>query len=193
MNRLLALFAVLLLAGCATPTVSRVDQGDQVVGERMVVKLDGPWNRFDNFGGYPVPTWTMEGFTVDRLQFFIGVKDGATLVPQSDAAREKHPLTFRKSMQPHEIVALFQTLLSGDGSTFTLDKLDPVTFLGGQGIRFQFSLVRRVDEVRLSGFGYVRVNGDELHAILYQAPRLGFYPRYQLQVDRMAQTAALRG
>ena len=193
MKRLLALFAVLLLAGCATPTVSRVEQGDQVVGERMVVKLDGPWNRFDNFGGYPVPTWTMEGFTVDRLQFFIGVKDGATLVPQSDAAREKRPLTFRKSMQPHEIVALFQTLLSGDGSTFTLDKLDPVTFLGGQGIRFQFSLVRRVDEVRLSGFGYVRVNGDELHAILYQAPRLGFYPRYQLQVDRMAQTAALRG
>ena len=193
MKRLLALFAVLLLAGCATPTVSRVEQGDQVVGERMVVKLDGPWNRFDNFGGYPVPTWTMEGFTVDRLQFFIGVKDGATLVPQSDAAREKRPLTFRKSMQPHEIVALFQTLLSGDGSTFTLDKLDPVTFLGGQGIRFQFSLVRRVDEVQLSGFGYVRVHGDELHAILYQAPRLGFYPRYQPQVDRMAQTAALRG
>ena len=123
MKRLLALFAVLLLAGCATPTVSRVEQGDQVVGERMVVKLDGPWNRFDNFGGYPVPTWTMEGFTVDRLQFFIGVKDGATLVPQSDAAREKRPLTFRKSMQPHEIVALFQTLLSGDSSTFTLDKL----------------------------------------------------------------------
>lgn len=193
MNRLLALLAVLLIGGCATPTVSKVEQGEQVVGERIVVKLDGPWNRFDNFGGFPVPTWTVEGVTVDRLQFFVGIKDGATLVPQSDAAREKRPLTFRKSMQPHEIVSLFQTMLTGDGSTFTLDKLDPVAFLGGQGIRFQYSLVRRVDEVRLSGFGYARVVGDQLHAIVYQAPRLGFYPRYQPQVDRMALTAGLRG
>lgn len=192
MKRLLWLFAVLLVAGCATPTVSKVEQGDQVVAERLAVKLDGPWNRFDGLGAFPVPTWTVEGVTVDRLQFFVGIKDGKTLVPQNDAAREKRPLTFRASMQPHEIVALFQTMLTADGSTFDLVKLDPVTFLGGPGFRFEYSLVRRVDEVRLSGFGYARVNNGELHAILYQAPRLGFYPRYQPQVERMAQTASLR-
>jgi hypothetical protein len=106
MNRLLALLVVLLLAGCAVPTVSKIEQGEQIVGGRIVVKLDGPWNRFDDFGGFPIPTWTVEGITVDRLQFFVAVKDGATLIPQSDAAREKRPLTFRKAMQPHEIVAL---------------------------------------------------------------------------------------
>lgn len=192
MKRLPWLFAVLLVAGCATPTVSRVEQGDQVVAERLAVKLDGPWNRFDGLGGFPVPTWTVEGVTVDRLQFFVGIKDGKSLVPQSDAAREKRPLTFRASMQPHEIVALFQTMLTADGSAFDLVKLDPVTFLGGPGFRFEYSLVRRVDEVRLSGFGYARVNNGELHAIVFQAPRLAFYPRYQPQVERMAQTASLR-
>jgi len=34
-----------------------------------------------------------------------------------------------------------------------------------------------VRKVRLSGFGYARVNNGELHAIDFQAPRLGFYPR----------------
>ena len=52
--------------------------------------------------------------------------------------------------------------------------------------------IPRVDEVRLSGFGYARANNGELHAVVFQAPRPGFYPRYQPQVDRMAQTASLR-
>lgn len=189
MRTLIALLAVLLIGGCAT--VTKVERGDQSV-DRLAVKLEGPWNRFEGIAGFPVPTWTMEGIWVDRLQFFVGVKDGAPLVPQSGPDAQKRPLTFRASMQPHEVVALFQTLLTRDGSTFTLDKLDPATFLGGPGMRFEFSVVRRVDEVRLSGFGYARVVNGELHAIVYQAPRLGFYPRHQPQVEKMAQTAMLK-
>lgn len=190
MKRLIAVAAVILVSGCAT--VSKVDQGDQLVSNRIAVKLDGPWNRFEGMAAFQVPTWTVEGITVDRLQFFVGVKDGSVLAPQSAADREKRPLNFRANMQPHEVVALFQTMLTADGSTFTLDKLEPVTFLGGPGYRFDFSLVRRIDEVRLSGVGYVRVGNGELNAILYQAPRLGFYPRYRPQVEKMAQTATLR-
>lgn len=190
MKRLLLLLAVLMIAGCAT--VSKVEQGDQVVADRLVVRLDGPWNKFENIAGFPVPTWTIEGITVDRLQFFVGIKDGDLLVPQSTAAAEKRPLTFRASMQPHEIAALFQSMLTADGSTFTLDRLDPANFLGGPGVRFDFSLVRRIDEVRLSGFCYARVVSGQLYAILYQAPRLGFYPRYQARVEQMARGAALR-
>lgn len=190
MKRLFLLLILLLVGGCAT--VAKVESGDQLVGDRLAVKLDGPWNRFEGMAGFPVPTWTVEGITVDRLQFFVGIKDGSPLVAQGSAAAEKRPLTFRTSMQPDEIVALFQTLLTGDGSSFTLEKADPVQFLGGPGIRFEFSLIRRVDEVRLSGFGYARTHQGALYAILYQAPRLGFYPRYQPQVEKMAQSAGLR-
>jgi hypothetical protein len=65
--------------------------------------------------------------------------------------------------------------------------------LGGPGMRFEFSVVRKVDDVRLSGFVYARIQNNELFAMLYQAPRLGFYPRLQPQVEKMAQTARLRG
>jgi|OpeIllAssembly_1097287.scaffolds.fasta_scaffold22448_3 hypothetical protein len=190
MKKLLLLLAVLLVAGCAT--VSKVEQGDQAVADRLSVNLEGPWNKFEGIAGFPVPTWTMEGIWVDRLQFYVGIKDGSPLVPDSGADGKKRPLTFQASMQPHEVVALFQTLLTRDGSTFTLEKLDPAPFLGGPGMRFEFSLVRKIDDVRLSGFVYARIQNNELFAMLYQAPRLGFYPRYQAQVEKMAQSARLR-
>lgn len=191
MKKLLLLFAVLLIGGCAT--VSKVEQGDQAVAERLAVNLQGPWNKFEGIAGFPVPTWTMEGIWVDRLQFYVGIKDGSPIVPDVGADSKRRPLTFQASMQPHEVVALFQTLLTRDGSTFTLVKLDPAPFLDGPGIRFEFSIVRKIDDVRLSGFVYARIHNGELFAMLYQAPRLGFYPRHQPQVDRMAQTARLRG
>jgi hypothetical protein len=191
MKRFVWFLALLLVSGCAT--VSKVDQGNQAIGDRLAVQLDGPWNRFEAMAAFPVPTWTVEGITVDRLQFFVGIKDGSPLIAQASSEKEKRPLTFRAGMQPDEIVALFQALLTADGSTFTLEKVDPAQFLGGTGVRFEFSLIRRVDEVRLSGFGYARIQQGELHAILYQAPRLGFYPRYKEQVEKMAQSASLRG
>lgn len=191
MKRFVWIIAMLLVSGCAT--VAKVDPGDQLVGNRLALQLDGPWNRFEGMAAFPVPTWTVEGITVDRLQFFVGIKDGSPLVPQTSADKEKRPLAFRAGMQPDEIVSLFQTMLTADGSAFTLEKVDPAPFLGGPGVRFEFSLIRRVDEVRLSGFGYAVVQQGELHAILYQAPRLGFYPRYRPQVEKMARTAVLRG
>ena len=190
MKKLLLLLAVLLVAGCAT--VSKVEQGDQAVADRLSVNLEGPWNKFEGIAGFPVPTWTMEGIWVDRLQFYVGIKDGRPLVPDSGADGKKRPLTFQAAMQPHEVVALFQTLLTRDGSTFTLEKLDPAPFLSGSGMRFEFSIVRKIDDVRLSGFVYARIQNNELFAMLYQAPRLGFYPRYQAQVEKMAQSARLR-
>lgn len=191
MKRLLLLLAGLVLAGCAT--VTKVDSGEQVIANRMVVKLDGPWNKFESFAAFPVPTWTVEGMTVDRLQFFVGIKDGQPLVRLTGEAASKRPLIFKSTMQPDEIAALFQSMLTVDGSSFTLSKLEPATFLGGPGFRFNFALVRRIDDVRLSGMVYARVVNGELMAILYQAPRLGFYPRYEAQVEKMAQSATLRG
>ena len=70
----------------------------------------------------------MEGVTVDRLQFFVGIKDGSTLPMPPSAEKDKRPLAFRASMQPDEIVALFQALLTADGSSFTLDKAAPAPF-----------------------------------------------------------------
>jgi len=187
-KRILIIAAAAVLAGCAA--MAKVEPGEQVVADRLVVDLDGPWNRFTR--GVDVPTWTVEGFTVDRLQFFVGVKDGKPIAERPHGAKEQRPLTFHASMQAHEIVALFEGLYTQDGSTFTLDRIEPVTFVGEPGFRYSYTLIRRGDDVRLSGVGYGAVRGGELTVINYSAPRLGFFPRYQAQIEKMALGARLR-
>jgi hypothetical protein len=189
-NRLLAFIVVLTLAGCAT--VEKVERGQQSVGDRLVVDLEGPWNRFANVGPAGTPTWTVDGFQVDRLQFFVGIKDGTDLAAVATGGKDQRPLVFNAQMQPHEIVALYETLLTRDGSTFKLERLEPVQFLNGPGFRFSYLLTRRTDDVRLAGMGYAAVRQTELFAIVYSAPRLGFFPRYEKQVEKMALTARLK-
>jgi hypothetical protein len=95
-------------------------------------------------------------------------------------------------MKAHEIVAMFEGLYTQDGSTFTLDKIEPVTFVGEAGFKYSYTLIRRADDVRLSGVGYGAVHDGELIVINYSAPRLGFFPRYQAQIDKMALGARLK-
>jgi hypothetical protein len=185
--------AALLLAACATmkpPAVVKVEPGQQSVSDKLELQLEGPWNRFTHTDKDAILTWTVEGFAVDRLQFFIAIKDGADIVKRD--AKEQSRLTFHSSMQPQEVVALFQGLLTARGSTFTLEKLEPITFLGEDGFRFRYSLKRRGDDVRLAGVGYGAIHQGELTVILYSAPRLGFFPRYEAQIEKMALSARLK-
>jgi hypothetical protein len=188
MKRVLIWVVSALVAGCAA--MAKVEPGQQVVADRLMVDLDGPWNRFNR--GVDVPTWTVEGFTVDRLQFFVGIKDGQPIAERPKGAKEQRPLTFHASMKAHEIVALFEGLYTQDGSTFTLDRIEPITFLAQPGFKFSYTLIRRGDDVKLSGIGYGAVQNAELTAIVYSAPRLGFFPRYQAPVEKMAMGARLK-
>jgi hypothetical protein len=192
MRRVLIVVVTALVAGCAA--MAKVEPGQQIVGDHLVVDLDGPWNKFNraSLAGLDVPTWTVEGFTVDRLQFFVGIKDGGPIADRPKGAKEQRPLTFHATMKAHEIVALFEGLYTQDGSTFTLDGIEPVTFVGGPGFKFRYTLIRRADDVKLSGVGYGAVQNGELTAIVYSAPRLGFFPRYQAQIEKMALGARLK-
>jgi hypothetical protein len=92
-------------------------------------------------------------------------------------------------MQGDEIVAMFEGMLTRDQSTFTLVKLEPVPFAAGKGVRFQYELMRKADNVPLAGLGYAVVDGGQLFALLYNAPRLAFFPRHEKDFERLAQSA----
>jgi hypothetical protein len=139
-----------------------------------------------------VPLWTNEGFTVDALQFYVGLKDGELIAPTPKEPKGQRDLAFKSGMQAAEIVALFQSLWTRDGSAFTLDKLEPAPFVGEQGFRFEYTLVRKLDEVRLQGVAWGAVRQGELFAITYAAPRLAFFPRYKAQVEAIAASARVR-
>jgi hypothetical protein len=193
-DRRLALFGsaalMLLIAGCAQ--MSQVASGEVVVGNRMAVNLDTPWNQFEQVMGDGVPTWTQQGVTVDALKFYVGLKDGALIAATPSEPKGTVPLSFKSTMQATEVVALFEQLYSRGGSTFTLERLVPQTFVDVPGFRFEFSSIRKSDDVRLRGMGWGAVRNGELFAITYTAPRLAFYPAGLPSATAIASSARLR-
>ena len=187
--RIIAALLAVALAGCAA--VAKMESGEQTIGERLVVHLDGAWNHVTAPGIGPAHLWTMEGLPIDQLRIYAGIKDGEA-VHQPDTSGNRKNFSFRSSMQPEDIVAMFEGMMTRDGSVFTLNKLEPMSFGGQKGFRFEFSLIRKVDSVQLSGVGFGTVAKSELYAMLYAAPQLGFFARHQRSVEQMARSAWLK-
>ncbi|MCB1995666.1 MAG: hypothetical protein H6933_04420 [Burkholderiaceae bacterium] len=189
-RRLVAAFVVLLAAGCAQ--VSHVQTGDVVLRERMTVTVDKAWNQFERGLGDDTPTWTQDGFTVDALRFYVGLADGELIAPTPSEPKGQQPLAFKSGMRPAQIVALYETYYSRGGSTFTLDKLSPDTFAGGEGFRFEFSSIRKYDEVTLRGIGWGAVRDGRLYVITYTAPRMSFFERHRGSAEAIARSARIK-
>jgi hypothetical protein len=190
-RRVLIACSLVWLAGCAQ--LSHVAAGDVTVKQRMVVTVDRPWNQFDRVAGDATPTWTQEGINVDTLRFHVGLKDGDLIAPTPSEPKGQKPLAFKATMQPNEVVALFEAYYSRGGSSFTLDKVTPATFIGQGGFMFEFSSVRKSDEVRLRGIGWGAVRNGELFVITYTAPRLAFFPRGVVSATAIAKSARVSG
>lgn len=188
---LVALLAV-FLAACAAK-LTKVETGEVVIKERLMVKTDSAWNQFDEGLVSKVPTWTKEGVTIDSLSFFVGIKDGEVLLPLASSDKGIAPPIFKATMQPEELVSLYQSVLTRDGSTFVVKRIEPADFLGGKGFRVEFVLTRKLDDVRLQGLAYGAVKAGQFHMISFVAPRLRFFDQYAPQAEAIAKSARLRG
>lgn len=191
MKKLLGIVAVAVLAGCAVPAV-KVGPGPTVVGERIMVSIDEAWNHLPGFSlRRPWTVWTADGVAIDELRFWAGLKEGESIAPAEGS--DRRPLGFKATMQPHELVALFASLHTRDGSTFTLERLEPADFVGVKGFRFRYALMRYHDDVKLAGVGWAAVRNGELYAMTFTAPRVGFFPRHEKRVEQIAKSARLKG
>lgn len=184
MNKWIPVVLSLFVAACGT--VRKVESGTHAVGERLAVNIDGSWNHVDFPGIKPAQMWTMEGVTVDEFLIYPGIKDGEAMHPEGPANGRKKNFVFRSAMQTEDIVALFEGVLSRDDANFKLLKLEPYRFGGKNGFRFEYERIRKIDNVQLRGVGFGAVDGGELFALLYHAPRLAFFPRHQAQVEAIA-------
>jgi hypothetical protein len=193
MKIILTAVIMLALAGCVS--VAKVESGDRPIGDRLVVTLDGPWNQLNAPNLGPAQTWTMEGLPVDQLLLYSGIKNGQVIHAEravSSSGPKPKVFSFRSNMQPDEIVAMFEGMLTRDGSRFELVKLEPAPFGGGKGFRFDYALTRKVDNVQLAGIGYGAVSKGELFAIVYMAPKLAFFPRHVARVEQLCRSARVK-
>jgi hypothetical protein len=189
MRLVLYILLAAALGGCAS--AAKVESGPKVIGERLTITLEGEWNHITGPNMGPAQTWTMEGMPIDQLLIYSGLKDGETVHGASPTGSSKQ-FNFRSTMQPDEVVSMFEGMMTRDGSTFKLAKLEPYNFGGEKGFRFEYQVVRKVDNVPLLGVGYAAVSKGELFALLYAAPRLTFFDRHKSRVEQIARSARVK-
>jgi hypothetical protein len=196
MKALLALLLAFTLAACTT--IAKVE-GEQVVNGKLVVNVSDAWNKVtDPWEGEPYDMWTQEGIPLDHLRLWAGVKPGQALVAKPmvlfRAPGEKDPRypTFTAGLPPDRLVNLFETLYANEGPV-QITRMEPAMFAGEKGVRFEFTLARRADDVTLQGVGWVAVHRNELFAATFAAPRLTFYPRLLPMAEAVVKSARIRG
>jgi hypothetical protein len=191
---LLAALALLMTAACTT--VTKVGPGTVAVKD-MSITLDAPWNKFDSSAlvlfQAPGATeiWTREGFSLDVLAFYCGIKDGEPIGTSLPRTTKKMPV-FRQKMAPHEIVEAFETVVTQDGSSFKVGKLEPARFAGGDGFRFEYELRRKGDSLLFNGVGYGTVANRQLYLMAYSAPRTHFFPKLVPGLEAAARSATIK-
>jgi hypothetical protein len=200
MKRFLPFLLALLLAACST--VQRMD-GEQVVNNRLAVHVSQAWNKVnDPWDVDPYDTWTQEGIPLDHLRFWGGVRPGQPLMTKpavfsrAPDAKERRVPTFRQGLTPEKLVSLFEELYATAG-TVNITKVEPAMFAGRKGVRFEFTLARRRDDLDMQGVGWVAVRpdpdyGEELYAATFVAPKLSFYKRLLPMAEEVVKTARIK-
>ena len=194
MKKFFVVAAVLLLSACASTV--RID-GEQVVRERMIVTVSDAWNMVKFPGGeQPYDAWTQDGLPLDHLRFWVAVSDGKPLMnplPKAAGAAEAPRVpTFTKGMQHEQLVKLFESLYSADGSLVSVSKVEPSNFAGAKGVRFEFTVISKGSEVNSLGVGWASVHNDALYAATFVAPRLHFFPRLFPRAEAVVRTARIK-
>lgn len=196
MKLLLSLLLAVLLAACTT--IVKVE-GQQVVNERLAVEVPAAWNRVQSpWKDEPYETWTQEGMPLDHLRFWAGVRSGQALMAKPTVfflgrgEKEARVPTFKAGMSPEKLVSLFEELYATAGSV-RLTRVEPAQFAGEKGIRFEFTLARRSDDLVLHGVGWLAVHQDALYAATFLAPRAAFFPRLLPMAEAVVRTARIKG
>lgn len=196
MRALAALLLACLLTACTT--ITKVD-GEQVVGGKLAVTLPDAWNKVTDpweRGRYDM--WTQEGIPLDHLRLWAGLRPGEAIVAKPTvlfrAPGEKDPRypTFTAGLRPHRLVNLFEQLYANDG-VVQVTRMEPVLFAGQPGVRFEFTLARRADDLVLQGVGWAAEHRGELYAATFAAPKLAFYPRLLPMAEAVVRSARIKG
>ena len=201
MKILAALLLALSLAACSIMT--RVE-GDAVLNDKLVVHVTDSWNRLnDPWEGESYESWTQEGVPLDHLRIWAGVQPGQPLMnkpmfySREADSREPRVPTFRNRLAAEKLVNLFEELYANEG-VVTVTRIDPGSFAGQAGVRFEFTIVRRADDLTLKGIGWLAVKhsptqGEELYAATFTAPQQAFFDRLLPKAEAVVKTARIKG
>jgi hypothetical protein len=175
-----AIVAVLVggfLGGCAVGYTLVSPAQVAVAKGTMKVKPSVAWNKAPkNF--YAIPqeeNWTQNGPLLDSVTFVGGVKDGEALAKQRPKDDRKVPV-FRPGMSPQDLVSMVESLyrIKAGATVFETTGVKPATFLGAQGVQFDYNYVGN-DEVKRRGRSVFAVIDGQLYLVALDGAAVHYF------------------
>jgi hypothetical protein len=191
MKLALSLFGLLLLAGCM-PAYHLVKPEAIAVGDgSMSVTPANAWNEAPGLAEQKwEDSWTLNGPLLDSVAFVTGLPEGKALVKQRRKA-DAQVTPFRADMTPNDLVSMIESSYRVQGvAVFNVEGVDPTPFLGGNGLKLRFSY-SPTDGIGRRGSCVMRVVGNKLYLIKYEAVRSHYYEASLPEFEKLVASAEL--
>lgn len=174
------LVLAMALTGCAA--YSLVEPRRTAIGDLYTVEPQIPWSAKQS-GKYEV--WTVDGGSLEQVQFINGIADGETLFTGKEQYKK---LVFKKNMSASEIMELVvDGLAADDGQKLETKNLKPVQFGSHPGFRFELSFVTK-ESLESEGLVVGAVIKDKLYLIKYTGTRIHYFRKYKEHVERIIES-----
>lgn len=186
---ILAIIAAGALGGCVANQYTLVPAGAVPVSKgTMTIHPAGGWNKAPQgqFGLAEAEGWTRNGPALDAVYFIGGLADGQTIVKQRADEERKVP-AFHSSMTPQDLTSMLESAyrIRGGVKIFETTSIKPVTFLGQQGVQFDYTFVNE-DSVKRRGRSLIAVAAGKLYMMSLNATDLHYFdaalPDFQAMV-----------
>jgi hypothetical protein len=155
----------------------------------LTVTPDREWNKLGARPGRNSETWTLDGDSLNGINFYGGIQSGRTLF--REVSKRTKPLPhFSTTMLLTDVPDFLENSyrIALDTSLFTVE---PVKFLAKDGVHFTYSFRRQGEDISRKGDATAAIVGGRLFMITFEAPALHYFDRDIGAYRRMVGTAKL--
>jgi len=191
--RIVTVASVIGLAACA-PTYTLVSPAPVSTAKGAIkVQPAVAWNKVPK-GTFDVKweeNWTRNGPLLDGISFIGGLPDGEAIAKQRKKDDQKVPV-FRATMSPQDLVSMIESYyrIKAGASIFETTAVEPVTFLGKPGLRFDYTYVGG-DEVKRKGRSLAAIINGKLYLMALDGTATHYFDAALPEFEAMAAGATL--
>ncbi len=193
-KRAAPLAALLAVSGCGDYVLVPAQKPVGVARSALTVTPSQPWNRASAFAGKNAESWTLDGQSLNDLTFYGGISDGQTLFRDFDK-RDRPLPRFSATMLAPDIAQLFEGSyrVATGTSLFTIGRMEPATFAGRPGFRFDYGFTLQGEEVRRRGEATGAVIDAKLYMVTFEAPAIHYFASGLSAYRTILRSATLAG
>lgn len=196
-RRVLNILAVVLclgMAGQAQAGWKLVEQAQavKVAKGRLSVTPGEKWNRNTARPIKKGEVWTLDGPALNELYFVSGLIGGETLF--KDVNKKVQPLpAMSGSMVLADIPEFYEssTRIALGTSLFEFGTVEPISFSGHDGIRFEFSYQVKNSPVTRKGVAAATLVNGQLYLISFIAPSIHYFDHDRAKADAIIASAKI--